>query len=85
MMHYVYVLQRAEGGDEFYIGATSDLRRRMDEHNRPHRGFTGRRRWRLIYYEAYTTAQAAFDRERRLKHDGRVRRFLMERLRRHLE
>ena len=36
------------------------------------------------YYEAYLTEEAARDRERILKHDGRVKRFLMDRIRKHL-
>jgi hypothetical protein len=38
-----------------------------------------------FYYEAYASEEAARDRERVLKHDGRSRRALMERIKRHLE
>ena len=82
-MFYVYALQSATG--EFYIGYTADLRARLQSHNSDRNRATRGRTWRLVYYEAYTTATAARFRERVLKHDGRSRRALMERLMRHLE
>jgi predicted GIY-YIG superfamily endonuclease len=32
-MHYVYLLQRVDEPEQRYVGATSDLRSRLDEHN----------------------------------------------------
>ena len=82
-MFYLYLI-RNEGG-EFYIGSTNDLKRRLDEHNEGKNTSTRFHSWSLVYYEAYLTLKAARDREKKLKHDGRVRRFLMERIRKHLE
>ena len=31
-MHYVYVIQNEDQADEFYIGFSSDLKRRITEH-----------------------------------------------------
>lgn len=52
-MYYVYVL-RSESTGDLYKGFTSDLRRRIDEHNR---GVTQTTKvngpWKLIYYEGF--------------------------------
>ena len=32
-MHYMYVLQSKDDNERFYIGCTSDLKRRFNEHN----------------------------------------------------
>ena len=79
-MHYVYIL-RSEGEDpEFYLGCTSDLKRRVREHNSGANRSTKHHQWSLVYYEAYVSKKAAMGRERILKHDGRSRRALMDRL-----
>ena len=78
-MHYVYVLLSDTDG-RFYLGCTSDLRERVAQHNRGMNASTRGREWRLVYYEAYVSRSAAMTRERRLKHDGRVRQALMARV-----
>ena len=78
-MYYVYLLQSLESSDKTYIGYTSDLKRRIKEHNTPHKGFTGREKWRLVYYEAYLNKEDAKRRENRLKDDGRARYQLLRR------
>ena len=85
MMFYVYVLQCEQAPDQFYLGATGDLKRRLREHNQPHKGFTTGHLWRLVYYEAYLSKAAAFDRERRLKRNARMRQFLLDRVQASLE
>jgi Predicted endonuclease containing a URI domain len=75
------VLQSLNDVDRFYIGQSGDLRRRVDEHNKGASRSTRHDRWRLVYYEAYASRSAAIRRERILKHDGRSRRALMERVR----
>ena len=84
-MHYLYVLQSVEDEPVFYVGSTSDLRRRVREHNRGGSRSTAGKRWRLVYYEAYVTRAAACEREQRLKRRGRSKQLLFERIRRHLE
>jgi len=84
-MYYLYLLQNADDPDDFYIGHTGDLKRRYVEHNAGKVHATRGRRWKLIYYEAYHVLDAARDRERIMKHDGRTRRALMERIKRFLE
>ena len=78
-MYYVYVL---EDKNDFsrYIGYTSDLRRRLEQHNRPHQGYTNGSEWTLVYYEAFREEKLARQRERRLKQDGRAKRQLFDRI-----
>ena len=84
LMYDVYVLQNVSNHDEFYTGYSSDLKQRVRSHNEGQNASTRGRHWRLVYYEAYLTPQAARDRERILKHDGRVKRFLMDCIKKHL-
>ena len=64
---YVYILSSRSG--VVYVGVTSDLERRLDEHQ--HElidGFT--RKYgikRLIYYEVFAEPLSAIDREKQLK------------------
>ncbi len=80
-MYFVYVLQCIEEADIHYTGYTSDLKKRIASHNGGESRSTRGRQWRLVYYEAYVSEAVARDRERKLKHDGRVKRFLMDRIR----
>ncbi len=66
--------------DQFYIGYSSDLRARITAHNEGQTKSTRGRIWKLVYYEAYLDEKSARHRERMLKHDGRTRRYLMERV-----
>ncbi len=82
-MYYVYVLVNEEG--KKYIGFTSDLRRRLKEHNSKGNRYTSKHgKWKLVYYEAYLSKSDALKREKRLK-DGRARHLLMERIKGSLE
>ena len=84
-MFYVYVIQSETGLDRFYVGFSADLRQRLEQHNDGSNHSTRGSRWRLVYYEAYLTRDAAIQRERVLKGDGRTRRHLMERIREMLD
>ena len=78
-MFYVYVLQ-SESDDGLYIGFSTDLRRRLKEHQAGKSFATSYRGpWRLIYYEAYLEEEDALGRERYLKRGG-GRRFLIKQL-----
>jgi putative endonuclease len=77
---FVYILG-CEGrkGWRTYVGWTTDLDRRLGEHNagtgaRSTRGY----QWRLLYAERYATRSAAMGREWRLKRDRRFRKSLTE-------
>ncbi|MCK5059582.1 MAG: GIY-YIG nuclease family protein [Candidatus Pacebacteria bacterium] len=66
-MFYVYVL-RSEKNRELYIGYTSNLKNRLQEHNQGLNLSTKRYvPWRLIYYEASIEEKDAVRREKYLK------------------
>ena len=75
---FVYVLgSEGKGGYSTYVGWTTDLNRRLGEHNsgtgaRSTRG----RRWVLLYAERYASRQEAMSREWHLKRDRRFRKSL---------
>lgn len=70
-MHYVYVLYSRKH-DRYYIGESSDLKRRLSEHNSG-QSFSTKpyTPWEVVYYEAYPSKQSAVDREKKLKHHGK--------------
>ena len=78
-MYYVYMLVNEEG--KTYTGYTSDLKRRISEHNHGD-GYTKRNpsNWQLCYYEAFNSKQDAFRREQSLKKSSQARRWLRERI-----
>jgi putative endonuclease len=78
-MHYVYVLESLDGKAR-YVGCSSDLKKRFTSHNAGENPATRGKQWQIIYYEAYQTLQLARKREYKLKNDGRVKRYLFERL-----
>ena len=83
-MFYVYVL-RSLADNGFYIGFSTDLKRRLSEHKQGASFATkSRGPWRLIYYEAYIDRADAEGRERYLK-SGSGRRFLRAQLRNYLK
>ena len=65
--YYTYVIQSIKDGN-FYTGFTSDLRKRLQEHNKGNNIST---KWRvpfmLIYYEACLDIEDAKRREKYLK------------------
>ena len=79
-MHYVYFLKQPQGS-AIYLGYTSDLKRRYQEHQQMprHRG------WHLVYYEAYLDQADARERERKLKSYGSSLGKLKARIRRSME
>jgi putative endonuclease len=67
IMFYVYVLQSLRD-EVLYIGFTSDLKSRLEKHNRGLNFSTKRfTPWLLIFYEAYINKEDARRRERYLK------------------
>ena len=77
--HYVYVLRSTQSGN-WYTGCTSDLRRRVAEHNAGKSSYTkDRGPYELIYYEASLSKADAFARERYLK-SGMGKRYMKNRL-----
>lgn len=81
--YYVYILQSITN-NKWYTGFTDDLRKRFNEHNSNHIGWTNKRGpFRLIYYEACYHITDARSREKYLK-SGMGKRYLKNRLKRFL-
>ncbi|MEW5705035.1 MAG: GIY-YIG nuclease family protein [Pseudomonadota bacterium] len=76
---FVYVLEsEGKGGYRTYVGWTTNLERRLREHNsgtgaRSTRG----RKWVLVYAERYDTRGEAMSREWHLKRDRQFRKRLV--------
>ena len=65
-MFYAYILINAKG--RYYIGQTSDLNRRLFQHNNYKFSYTKKGRpWRLLYSESFNTRREAVIRERQIK------------------
>ena len=70
-MHYVYLL-RSQVTNKFYIGSTSDLKKRFYQHNQGNNTSTKSGiPWDIVYYEAYSEKTFALATERKLKQYGR--------------
>jgi putative endonuclease len=67
--YYVYILASNKNGT-LYIGSTNDLVRRVYDHKQGAiKGFTEKYGvTRLVYFETFDYGQAAFQRERTMKH-----------------
>ncbi len=71
-MFYVYMLYSKEL-DQFYLGSTTDLKRRVVEHKRGENRSTKQASdWIVSYYEAYLTKNAVRQREANLKRSGKA-------------
>ena len=80
-MWYFYVLQSGKTPNYFYKGSTNDLRRRFFQHQRGDVDSTrSHRPFRVVYYEAYLTEEAARHRESSVKSSGAVWGALMGRV-----
>lgn len=79
-MHYVYLLKLENTKKNFYIGCTSDLRRRLREHQSGNTQTTRGKNPKLIYYEAFSSKALAIKREDGLKISGSVYNALLKRL-----
>jgi len=67
MFLYVYVLQSMKNR-ELYVGCTTDMKERLQEHNRGLNFSTKLHRpWQIIHYEAYRSEKDATRREKYLK------------------
>ncbi|PIQ83648.1 MAG: hypothetical protein COV75_06390 [Candidatus Omnitrophica bacterium CG11_big_fil_rev_8_21_14_0_20_63_9] len=69
---YVYLLRSRQNGS-YYVGWTTDVLRRLVEHNNGWATFSRRKRpWQLLGIETYTSIAAAKARERVLKRSPRT-------------
>lgn len=85
MYYYVYVLKN-QVDDGVYIGYTTNIRKRILNHNsgRGSRTTKYKKNWELIYAELYRNKYDALGREKFLK-GGSGRKYLKKQLRRYLE
>lgn len=68
LIYFVYIVQCAD--DTFYTGYTSNLTKRLEQHNSTKQGarYTRMRRpVKLVYYEKFQTQIKAMKREREIK------------------
>lgn len=71
-MHWLYIIKSRKNG-ELYIGSTSNLVRRLEEHNSGKSPTTSRYKpWFYVYVEGYFSEGDARYREHNLKHFGKV-------------
>lgn len=70
--YYVYIMSNKRN-NVLYTGITNDLERRVYEHKQKiFKGFTGKYNLdKLVYYEAYETAEEAILREKQIKGGSR--------------
>ncbi len=78
--YIVYVLQSVEHPDKYYVGFTTDLKRRLRDHNTESQIYSKRYApWRVATYTVFTDRETAAAFETYLKsHSGRA--FLHKRL-----
>lgn len=84
-MFYVYIL-KSKLDNKLYIGYTTNLRKRIKEHNeKKNRATKYRGKLELIYYEAYKAEDDAKKREHNLKYFGKAHGQLKGRIAKSLE
>ena len=69
-MHYVYLLESESAAGQRYVGATSDLKKRLAEHNAGKSSHTSKFKfmpWKLATYVAFSDSRKAEVFERYLK------------------
>ena len=79
-MNYVYLIQSIADPSQIYIGATSDLKQRIADHNSGKSTHTSKfAPWELEFYSAFPEKITAYEFEKYLKtHSGRA--FAIKRL-----
>lgn len=85
LMYHVYVLESRDN-KSLYIGFTTDIDKRVGEHNSGRGGRTTKLKkdWQLIYYETYLDKRDALGREKFLK-SGSGRRYIRKQLNHYLD
>lgn len=78
-MYYLYILQ-SDKDETYYTGYTSDLNRRLKQHNSGRSTYTKQHMpYHVVYTEEYLTERQAKDREKYVKKYGNIRTFLKSR------
>lgn len=73
-MHYVYIIKSINYPDQIYVGHTSDLKKRLSNHNCGTTPHTKKYKpWKLVMYLAFESEEKALEFEKYLKsHSGRA-------------
>ncbi|MAY22338.1 MAG: excinuclease ABC subunit C [Flavobacteriaceae bacterium] len=67
-MHFFVYILFSKALNKYYVGATSDVSRRLEEHLWSHNGFTSKAKdWVLVYKERFEKKEEAYARERQIK------------------
>jgi len=75
---FVYLLRNSKGG--FYLGWTTDIKRRLDEHNSGESSYTkSRGPWELVAYVKFSSIDEAKKRECAFKSNPRMLKFFKKR------
>lgn len=83
MFHFVYVLE-SKIDNSWYIGYTTDVARRLIDHNTSKNISTkAKKPWQILYFEAYRDKRDALGREKFLK-SGSGHTFLKKQLKHYL-
>ena len=79
MFHFLYVLE-SKIDRSWYIGYTTDVARRLTDHNRSKNTSTkAKKPWQILYFEAYRDKRDALGREKFLK-SGSGRKYLKKQM-----
>jgi predicted GIY-YIG superfamily endonuclease len=70
----VYIIRSLTSSDQIYVGCTSDLRKRLANHNCGTTSHTDKYKpWKLVMYLAFNNEEKAVEFEKYLKsHSGRA-------------
>lgn len=82
-MYYLYLLKNQKG--KIYYGYTSDLKKRVKQHNSSKSRYTSGNKWKIVYYEAYFSERDAKNREKQLKKHGQALAQLKRRIKASME
>lgn len=79
-MYFTYILQSVNSPEQYYYGSTSDIKRRLMQHNSGKSYHTSKYKpWKIIFYAAFETRRLAEDFEKYLKNSS-GRAFMRKRL-----
>ena len=79
-MFFVYVL-KSDKDDSTYTGFTSDLDKRLEQHNSGKtKSIRSKLPMKMIYYEAFLTKDLAIQREQEIKKNRSVKERLFKRI-----
>ena len=70
--YFVYII-RSDKDQTFYIGYTTDISRRLEEHNQGKSNYTSHKiPWKLVYLETFYSKSDALKREKFLKNQKNI-------------